>query len=189
MLSALTAAEMQYLPLVRQAAGAWGIDPALVAAIIQVESGWNPRAINPSDPSYGIMQVSLQTARELTGQPNLSPDDLLDPAFNIGLGVQYLARQLQRYHGQVQAAVAAYNAGSAITTEHGRFINQSYVDRVLAALPRYQSELAGEQIPEVSLTITATNGRSAQPLQSEFPWWTAALVVAGLVVFIVAIRR
>jgi len=83
--------------------------------------------------SWGLMQVMGQTVRELgLKDPFLAA--LCDPATGLDWGCRYLAKQLKRYQGNVEAAVAAYNAGSAIRDEDRQsWRNQSYVDKVRAA--------------------------------------------------------
>ena len=131
------ASVLQWQGLAETMGGRYGVEPALILAVIEVESGGNPRAANPADPSYGLMQLLLSTARELAGNANLSPDDLYDPNLNVDLGTRYLAHQLSRYGGDYAQAISAYNAGTATPR------NQTYVHRVLAALERYRVEPTG----------------------------------------------
>lgn len=108
---------------------------ALLSAICFVESGHNPAAINLHDrgePSMGECEVKLSTARWL-GFKGKVTDLWLKRYINRYYAGRYLNYQLRRYHDNVPAAVAAYNAGSA-KRRNGKFINQMYVDRVLKAL-------------------------------------------------------
>ncbi len=82
--------------------------------------------------SWGLMQVMGQTARE-NGYKGDFLAELCDPATGLDWGCRYLTRQLKRYQGNLEAAVAAYNAGSATRDEHNQWRNQGYVDRVRAA--------------------------------------------------------
>lgn len=85
-------------------AGRQGLDPRLVQAVMQVESGYNPRALS-SKGAIGLMQLMPDTARML------EVTDPWDPEENIRGGTIYLRRMLQRFDGSLRRALAAYNAG------------------------------------------------------------------------------
>ncbi|MBI4020379.1 MAG: lytic transglycosylase domain-containing protein [Candidatus Aenigmarchaeota archaeon] len=79
----------------------YNADPALVAAIIQRESGWNPSALSPKG-AIGLMQLLPSTA----AQYGYSASDMYDPAKNIDAGTRYLA-QLVVWFGESGTGVAA----------------------------------------------------------------------------------
>ena len=124
--------------LIFDAATRHGVDPALIKAVMRAESNFDPNAVRHEpyvahiggpDASYGLMQTLYSTARELgyTG----TPEGLFNPGVSIEYGTRYLKRQLVRYNGDTEKAIAAYNAGSARRTASGKWSNQAYVDRVL----------------------------------------------------------
>jgi soluble lytic murein transglycosylase-like protein len=141
--AAQTASEAAIWPIVQAEAAAARVDPAVVMAIISHESNFKVRAINPHErtggPSVGLMQVQVPTAAGMLGQPDLTLEQLYDPQTNIRAGTRYLAQQLRRYGGDLATALAAYNAGTAFRRADGTFVNQAYVDAVLARLGRYQA--------------------------------------------------
>ena len=99
--------------LVREAADRHRIDPALVRAVIETESNWNPRAYSHKGAG-GLMQLIPTTAQRYGAY------DVFDPQQNIDAGVKYLRTLLERYHGNLDLALAAYNAGEgAVDRAHG----------------------------------------------------------------------
>lgn len=101
--------------IVHAEAGAQGIDPMLVWAIMRQESGFRPR-IKSYANAYGLMQLLKGTARMMArkhlGERRApSVQDLYTPEANIRYGAAFLARLLARYDGHPALAIAAYNAG------------------------------------------------------------------------------
>lgn len=90
--------------IVMDAAERHRIDPALVRAVITTESNWNPSAVSPKGAA-GLMQLVPGTAERL------GVKDRLNPHQNVDGGVRYLRALLERYDGDLNKALAAYNAG------------------------------------------------------------------------------
>lgn len=124
-----------------QAARLTGVPVGLIAAVMKVESGFNPSARSPAG-AIGLMQLMPSTARSLGVNP-------YDPQQNVIGGAKYLAQMLKRYGGNVYLALAAYNAGpgnvdKAIKKAGTRDWNavkrylpketQNYVPKVLSAM-------------------------------------------------------
>lgn len=92
-------------PIIIKVAGRYEVDPALVKAIIMAESSYNPRAISKRG-AKGLMQLMPHTARAL------GVENIFDPEHNVNAGVKYFKGLLNRFGGDVELALAAYNAGS-----------------------------------------------------------------------------
>ena len=107
-------APQKWVTLVEAAATAHGLDPALVAAVIRVESNWQPRAVSPKG-ARGLMQLMPATARRL------GVTKAFDPEQNVRGGALYLSRLAERFGDlEVEKILAAYNAGEeAVETYKG----------------------------------------------------------------------
>jgi soluble lytic murein transglycosylase-like protein len=89
---------------VQRYANHYRIDPELVAAFIDVESGWNPRA-RSNKGAMGLMQLMPATAKRFGAfQP-------FDPEQNIAAGTRYITVLMWEFHGDLRLVAAAYNAG------------------------------------------------------------------------------
>lgn len=88
----------------------YGVDPALVLAVIERESGYNSAAIGDSGDSIGLMQI--QPRWHAARMDKLGVDDLFNPYENVSLGVDILASYIDEGHGE-EWALHAYNGGVA----------------------------------------------------------------------------
>lgn len=91
------------------------VSPALVSAIISIESGYDPLAVSPKG-ARGVMQLMPATAI------SYGAVDPHDAEQNIAAGVRYLKSLITRYKGNVALALAAYNAGEGTVRRHGASI-------------------------------------------------------------------
>jgi soluble lytic murein transglycosylase-like protein len=117
------------------------VDGLLVAAIVQAESRFTPGAVSPRG-AIGLMQL-LPSTGELYGV-----NDLQDPHVNLDVGSRYLARLLRDFDGDLELALAAYNAGPATVARYGGVPpfpeTRAYVRKVLA-IYRERSEAAWQR--------------------------------------------
>jgi soluble lytic murein transglycosylase-like protein len=123
--------------LIHKAAAKNGLDPRLVFAVMRQESSFRQRAISPKGAS-GLMQLMPATARRFGVQ------DIFDPAQNIEGGTQYLRFLLNAFDGDVELALAGYNAGEHAVARYGNRIppyreTQDYVRRISAHYQRLTS--------------------------------------------------
>jgi soluble lytic murein transglycosylase len=105
-----------YWALIQREAKRNGLDPFLVAALIRQESRFEVDAVS-SAGALGLMQLMPGTARYLARSRRLSTQRILEPEVNVRLGTRYLAQLLQRFEGNLEQAVAGYNAGGTRVAE------------------------------------------------------------------------
>lgn len=119
----------QYAGVIEDAANRHGLDPSLLHAVIQAESGYNPGAISHKG-AIGLMQLMPGTAARYGVDP-------YNPEENIWGGARYLSDLMGMFDSNVALAVAAYNAGENNVIKYGNKVppfseTQNYVSKVLA---------------------------------------------------------
>ncbi|MBU1276167.1 MAG: lytic transglycosylase domain-containing protein [Proteobacteria bacterium] len=126
-------------PMARRAARKHGLEPALVMAVIQAESGFFHQARSHRG-AQGLMQINPVTAR------HLKLTHPLDPQANLDAGVGYLAWLYREYEGDLSLTLAAYNAGPAKVAEAGGMPDipetRQYVAEVLEHLNQFRAQYA-----------------------------------------------
>lgn len=124
------------------AAREFGVEEAIVRAVIHAESAYNPTAVSRAG-AQGLMQLMPPTARRF------GVTDSYDAAQNIRGGVQYLSWLLKRFNGNLTLAAAGYNAGEGAVDRHGGVPpyseTQYYVKRVALLADRYRGAQASTQ--------------------------------------------
>ena len=117
-----------YLERINSACDRHGVDPALVHALVKVESDYNPLALSRKG-AMGLMQLMPQTALDMNVR------DTFDPNENIDGGVKYLRYLLDRYEGNLSLALAAYNSGETAVKRWGTVPpfkeTQEYVQKIM----------------------------------------------------------
>jgi len=126
-----------YDGLVMKAAVRYGVDPNLVMAVMQQESGFNPRARSYKGAS-GLMQLMPATARRF------GVENIYDPVQNIDAGTRYLRFLLDTFDGDVELALAGYNAGENAVVHSGYQVpryreTQNYVRTISAKYGKSRS--------------------------------------------------
>jgi soluble lytic murein transglycosylase-like protein len=121
------------------AAAHYKVSPDLLAALVWQESRWHPQAVSPKG-ALGLAQLMPATARTMAV-------DARDPAANLDGGAHYLRTMLDLFDGDVERALAAYNAGP------GRVIRAGGLPRI-AETRAYVSTIIDRLSPDISLGLT-----------------------------------
>lgn len=121
----------EFEPIINSCALEYGVDKSLVKAVIQAESGYNPNAVSPKGAA-GLMQLMPKTAQ------GLKVSNSFDPAENIRGGVRYLRFLLDTFKGDVQLALAAYNAGLSKVAKYGGIPPYEETRNYVAKVMSYQ---------------------------------------------------
>ena len=170
------------------------VPPELVLGIIEAESGGDPHAtkINATYPytmmqakrpagcsvdmermcqktAWGLMQVMGATARELGFDGWLS--ELVGPETNVRLGIEFLRRKMSQYFERdgIEGVAAAYNGGAPRRRPDGKFVNQSYVDKVMEAAKRFEAAVSKFETLETSSAAKAERKKKRGGTAEETP--------------------
>ena len=119
------------------AAERYAMDPAVIKAVIMAESGFNPRAVSRAG-AQGLMQLMPRTAG------SLGVENAFDPQANILAGTRYLKKLLQRFDGNLELALAAYNAGTRNVLKHNGIppfkTTRRYIDKIKIYYQHYRDQ-------------------------------------------------
>ncbi|WP_243358219.1 lytic transglycosylase domain-containing protein [Fundidesulfovibrio terrae] len=119
----------QIAAIIAREARRYGVDASLVTAMVEVESGFQVRAVSPKG-AQGLMQIMPGTAQDLKLK------DSFDASKNIEAGTRYMRQLLDRFGGNVKLALAAYNAGPGAVSRCGGVPpiseTKSYIEKVRA---------------------------------------------------------
>ena len=130
-----------YEDLIQEAAMAYRLDPALIRAVMQTESAFNPNAVSRVG-AQGLMQLMPALAEEMGVR------DSFDPRENIMGGARYLRELLGRFRGNVRLALASYNAGPTAVARYGRVPpfreTQRYVKQIQGLIARDHADSAND---------------------------------------------
>lgn len=133
--------DIRFGSIIQQAADRHQVEPALVRAIIMAESSYNPRAISKKG-AKGLMQLMPKTAESLGVVDSFNPED------NIHGGVAYFRKLMNQFDGNVEFALAAYNAGSRNVRKYQGIppfkATRYYVKKVLQYYQTYKDQMNPE---------------------------------------------
>ncbi|MFP4350809.1 MAG: lytic transglycosylase domain-containing protein [Thermodesulfobacteriota bacterium] len=132
--------EGRYMEIIIAAAERYGVDPALITAVIKAESEFNPRAVSHRG-ARGLMQLMPGTARALGVENSFNPEH------NIHGGTKYMKQLLDQFDGKVNLALAAYNAGSRKVRKYQGVppykVTRSYIRKVFLYYEDYKRMMEG----------------------------------------------
>jgi hypothetical protein len=133
-----------YGQIIQNAAQKNGVDEELISSVISAESGFNSRAVSPKN-AQGLMQLIPSTASRY------SVRNAFDPGQNIDGGTRYLRDLLTIYHGDMDRALAAYNAGPQRVEQYNGVPpyreKQAYVKRVTSKYKQAKKKSAASREP------------------------------------------
>ena len=145
-------------PMIARHSDAQSLDPKLVRALIQAESGYNVKAVS-NKGAIGLMQLMPETASELNIRDPYDPDE------NIKGGTKYLRQMLDHFAGKVELAIAAYNAGPGAVEKHGGIPpfaeTRDYVKRVLSLWRG-----ADFSLPKAAASVTCPGSRRTSSIEN-----------------------
>jgi len=143
--------ERELAPVIARHSRQHQLHPALIRAVIKAESNFDPHAISRAG-AVGLMQLMPQTAVRLDVR------DLYDPDDNVGGGTKYLRQLLDRFHGNLPLALAAYNAG------------ENVVDRYQALPPIDETRQYVRKVLRYYRTFLTRDGYiTERPVSPQFP--------------------
>ncbi len=108
----VTARTNNYDHIIRKKSGKYNVEPAIIKAVITAESNWDPSALSKKG-AIGLMQLMPATAKDM------KITDPYDPEENIEAGTRYLRYLLDRFDGDLDLALAGYNAGPSRVEKAG----------------------------------------------------------------------
>ena len=150
-------------PLIQAAAKKYSLDPRLIRSQIQTESSFNPKAVSPVG-ARGLMQLMPSTAADL------GVADSFDPAQNIEGGAKYMRQLLDRYDGNWEKALAAYNGGMGNLDKLGMDKmpkeSRDYVRKVMAGVGDLDVPMPGADAPQYRVPSSAQQPGDVTPSDS-----------------------
>ncbi|MGE5380815.1 MAG: lytic transglycosylase domain-containing protein [Methylocystaceae bacterium] len=130
---AATKPNTSFAEIIKQASEKYGVGEEVISAVIKQESGFNARAVSQCG-AQGLMQLMPRTAA------GLGVKDAFNPEENIMAGTKYLKQKLDEFGGNLEMALAAYNAGSGAVRRYQGVPpyqeTQKYVARIINNLER-----------------------------------------------------
>jgi hypothetical protein len=158
--------------LMRQASAQNQVDYNLLKAVIATESGFDPHAVSPRG-AVGLMQIMPVTAARWIGLKENAPDlrqRMFEPQTNITAGSRHLGYLLTKYKGQVDVALAAYNAGEGTVARFGNQVpdieeTRQYVQTVLLLYEVLKPPVTTAQQRQVASLTTPARAFMPPPLR------------------------
>ena len=109
----ISAGPIKCVPIVYKSAQKYNMDPALIMAVIEIESKFDATAVSKAG-AIGLMQIMPKTAKSISRELKIkkyNKDCLYNPEINIRIGTYYLKKLLQEFNNDIDLSLGAYNAG------------------------------------------------------------------------------
>ncbi|MCK4401698.1 lytic transglycosylase domain-containing protein [bacterium] len=109
----ISVGHIKCVPIVYKSAQKYNMDPALIMAVIEIESKFDAKAVSKAG-AIGLMQIMPKTAKSISHELNIkkyNKDSLYNPEINIMIGTYYLKKLLQEFNNDIDLSLGAYNAG------------------------------------------------------------------------------
>jgi soluble lytic murein transglycosylase-like protein len=173
----------RFEPIIERTAKAHRLDPALIKAVVAVESSFQPDAVSPKG-ARGLMQVIPDTAERygvVGDRKQSAAQKLLDPATNLRVGIAHLSNLMSMFAANLELALAAYNAGEGAVLKYAKKIppypeTQEYVKLVKQFYAGFLPPSKAQ--PAAAKMMLAAN--AATPAAIGSPASDAQLAAAGL---------
>lgn len=132
---------VKYLKYIKKASERYRVRIAVIAGIIEVESNFVSTARNKFSTATGLMQITVDCARDLGLDVSKNRDDRLDPELNIMAGTKYFKQQLDLFGGNLDLSLSAYHAGPINTLMWSGIppISVDYVNKVKKRIKYYET--------------------------------------------------
>ncbi|MBS1269845.1 MAG: Membrane-bound lytic murein transglycosylase C [Gammaproteobacteria bacterium] len=149
-----------YDNLINAAARRAGVDPLLIKSVVHAESAFNPNAVSRKGAS-GLMQLMPDTAKRY------GVSRIFDPHENVMGGAHYLSDLLNRFDGNLELALAGYNAGEQTVIERGGIPpydeTRRYVKRVMRLYDQYETDRCKQHFANTTVADSTVISCSASP--------------------------
>jgi soluble lytic murein transglycosylase-like protein len=154
-----TISEQELEPMISRFSRQHQLHPALIRAVIKAESGFDPHAVSRAG-AVGLMQLMPQTAARMDVR------DLYDPEDNIGGGTKYLRQLLDRFHGNLPLALAAYNAGEHVVDRYRTLPPYTETRQYVRKVLRYYRVFLTRDLAATGHVIASWETVAQLPVQS-----------------------
>ena len=140
-------------PLIEKYSNQYGLEPTLMLALTEQESAYDPQAVSRVG-ARGLMQIMPATGKDIARELGVSDYDLNDPETNVMFGTYYLKKMMDRYDGDIDKALAAYNAGPGNVDKYNGIPPFKETQKYVKKIKERQSKFTSAPTPTTEQTKT-----------------------------------